>query len=343
MNPMENRQRLRQMIDGYRQTALIFAACKLGLPDLLATGPVGVSDLADRLAVNADALHRLLRGLEVLGIVRAEAGGTHALTELGVGLVSGAPGASAPAPLVAGEEYAPAWGALLHSVRTGEAAFDQVFGMDAWEHRQRHPEVGRAFQDWLREATDATIAGIVRACDFTDARVVADVGGGQGGLLAAILREHGHLSGLLIDQAQVVGQAGPALAAAGLGARCRLLAADFFEELPGGADLYLLKSILHDWDDARSVDILRTVRRALSPGARVLIIERPLPERACDAPATVMQDLHMLAVLGGRERAAGHYRELAAAAGLRWRRDLATDAGFVVMEFDRMEPAVARV
>lgn len=329
---MKNHERLRQLIDGYRDTALIHAAVKLGVPDLLVDRPLPLDELARRLEVDEDRLNRLLRGLAVIGIVNDEPGRTYALTELGAGLCSKSPGGLGSAALIAGEEYAPAWSELLHSVRSGGVAFEHVFGMTAWAHREQNPELNQAFQTWLREATASSADAVAKAYDFSGVRMVADIGGGQGGVLRAILARHPEVEGVLADLPQVIAQVRPLFEAAGLAGRYRVTAADFFEEVPGGADLYLLKSVLHDWNDEQCGAILRTCRKAMSTAARLLIVERVLPERAEEAPATIMLDLHMMAVLGGRERSLADYRRLAAVAGLELRDSLPIDSGFQLME-----------
>lgn len=327
---------LRQLIDGYRQTALIHAAVKLGIPDALAAGPLDAAALGTRLALDSGRLERLLRGLCLIGIV-SETGPTGAwiLTELGAGLCTGAPGALGEAALLAGGEYAAAWNALPFAVRSGETAFDHVFGMNAWEHRRQNPALGRAFQSWLHQATAGSAGAIVRALEFGDARTVADIGGGQGGLLRAVLEKHSHMTGLLVDLPHVVEAAAAGFAATDTmaGGRCRFVGADFFSAVPEGADVYLLKSVLHDWSDDLCIKILVNCRRAMEPASRLIIVERLLPERTADDPFVVMQDLHMLAVLGGKERSAEEFKQLAAAAGLAWRRGTPTDAGLWLLEF----------
>lgn len=327
---------LRQLVDGYRQTALIHAAVKLGIPDALAAGPLDAGALGTRLSLDSGRLERLLRGLCLLGIV-SETDQTRAwtLTELGAGLCTGAPGALGEAALLAGEEYAAAWIALPFAVRSGETAFDHVFGMNAWEHRRQNPALGHAFQSWLNQATAGSAAAIVRALELGDARTVADIGGGQGGLLRAVLETHPHMNGLLVDLPHVAEAAAAGFAATATEAcgRCRFVGADFFSAVPEGADVYLLKSVLHDWSDELCIKILLNCRRAMGPASRLILVERLLPARAADDPFVVMQDLHMLAVLGGRERSAKEFKHLAAAAGLTWRGGTPTDAGLWLLEF----------
>jgi hypothetical protein len=330
---MDYPQRLRHLLDGYRHTTLLYATAKLGLPDLLLSGPQPLSQLAQRLSLNENLLERLLRGLIVLGIVHEESDRRFSVTELGAELRSQAPSSLREAAIIAGEEYLPAWGCLLHTLRTGETAFEHVFGMSPWEHRRQNPELGHAFNTWLRNETASTAEAILQAGDFTGARVVADLGGGQGGLLFAILRAHPHLHGILFDLPHVVDQAGPTLQEAGIGDRCRTQGGDFFAAIPVAADVYLLKSVLHDWEDESCRLILHHCRKAMPPGARLLLIERLLPDHPEDDPAVIMLDLHMLAVLGGRERSAAQYRMLAEETGFRLHQLLPMKTGHHIMEF----------
>lgn len=334
---MEKNARLRQLIDGYRQTALLYAAVRLCVPDLLADGALTLEELAARAGVEAERLERLLRGLVVMEIVATQADGRWVLTELGAGLRGGAAGGLGAAALIAGAEYAPAWGAMAHTLRTGETAFDHVFGQDAWAHRRANPELGEAFQTWLKAAMGDSVSVIVRALELGAVKTVADVGGGQGGLLRAVLEARPEVTGWLVDQPRVVEAASRGFAQAGLAERCRFEGADFFASVPGGADVYLLKSVLHDWADEDCVKILRNCGKAMGTGARLLVIERLLPTDPARDPFVVMQDLHMLAVLGGRERGEGEFVKLAREAGLAWRKTAPTETGFFVLEFARDE------
>ena len=330
---------LRQLIDGYRNTALIYAAAKLRLPDLLASGPATAAQLAARAGVQASPLARLLRGLAVIEIVKEDEPDIFSLTSRGAALCAAAPGSAHARALLAGEEYQPAWSGLAHSVRTGENAFQRFFGQSPWQHRETHPELGAAFNTWLREETAHSANTILASWDFATAGIVVDLGGGYGGLLTAILIAHPHLQGILCDLPHVAEAARQTIAATSIAARCSIVGGDLFLAPPPAADTYLLKSVLHDWDDDSSLALLRQCRTAMPPGSRLLIIERLCPQRATDAPATVMLDLHMLAVLGGRERSEKEYVELAELAGLSWQRTIATPAGFHLLEFHPTSPS----
>jgi len=221
---------------------------------------------------------------------------------------------------------------LVHSVMTGETAFAHVFGADAWKHRQRNSALGERFDAELNIETARAAAAIVSAYDFSSSRVLCDVGGGYGALLCAILAACPAMRGMLLEQAHVAIGARSYVESQGLGKRCRVVEGDFFEGVPEGADTYVMKSIVHDWPDARAAAILGNCGKALKAGGRVILIERLMPALANDAPDTVRVDLHMLAVTGGRERSEAEYRQLLEAAGFSLRRIVPTRSPFCVIE-----------
>ncbi|MHB9025479.1 MAG: methyltransferase [Armatimonadota bacterium] len=331
------RRKLRALLNGYQQTALLYVAAKLGLADLLAAGPKSSDALAETLGAHPRSLHRLLRGLVVLGVCAEEGNGRFRLTALGRGLQADAPGSQRGTAILNGEEYAGAWGGLLHSVMTGETAFPQVFGMSQWAHREAHPELNEYFNAELAQGTERLTGAVLAAYDFSRFGVVADVGGGHGSLLAAILNAHPAATGILFDLPHVVAGASPSLEAAGVADRCRLAGGSFFDEIPAGADAQILKSVIHDWDDAQSLAILRNCHRALKAGGTLLLIERIMPARAARSPFAVLLDLQMLALTGGRERREAEFRTLLAAAGFTHTRLIPTRAGLHIIEGVRAE------
>jgi SAM-dependent methyltransferase len=332
-----HRRTLQTLIGGYRNTALVHVAAKLGLADLLADGPRSSAELARTLGAHAPSLHRILRGLVILRVCSEERDGRFGLTALGAMLRTETPGSPRGQAILCGEEYAGAWVGLPHSAMTGETAFDHVFGMSPWEHRKQHPELDEYFNAGLRRATDRAAVAILAACDFSSFHTVADIGGGHGALLAAILRARPSISGILFDQPHVVAEALPHLEAAGVAARCRIVGGSFFDGMPDGADAHILRSIIHDWDDEHSLAILRNCHRALGEPGRLLLVERVMPDRAEDAPDTIMVDVHMLAVTGGRERSEAEHRALLAAAGFTPTRVIPIRSGFVIIEAIRAE------
>ena len=327
-----DRRTLRDLIGGYRASAMLNVAAKLGIADLLAGGPRSSAELARSLGAHAASLHRLLRGLVTLGICAEEKDGRFALTALGALLRADAPRSARGSALLCGEEYYAAWGGLLHSVMTGEPAFEHLFGMSQWKHREQHPELNEYFNQGLEYGTARGTEAVLAAYDFSRFRTVADVGGGYGALIAAVLKAHPSVNGILFDQAHVVDGARAYLEAAGVAARCQVLAVDFFDHLSGGADALVVKSVINDWNDERALTILKNCRRALAGQGTLLLIERILPAQAREDPGLNMFDLHGLAVTGGRQRTAEQHGALLEAAGFRMTRVIPTRSGLSMIE-----------
>jgi hypothetical protein len=300
---------LARLINGYQASQALHAAAVLGIGDALADGPRGVDDLASAVEADPDALYRLLRALAALGVLDEREGRTFALTDVGAGLRSDVPESLlAWAAFIGRSYYWEAWSQLVYSVRTGENAFRMVHGVDPWGYRVREPADGaifdRAMATFSRRVTDA----LVEAYDFGRFGTLVDVGGGSGGLIRALLERHPAARGVLFDQPHVVEAAPPA-------ERLEIVGGSFFESVPRGGDAYLLKWILHDWEDAEATAILRVVRAAMGDGAVVLVVESELAERNKGAEGK-LSDLNMLVAPGGRERSRAEYAALFGAAGL---------------------------
>ncbi|RSO04298.1 methyltransferase [Streptomyces sp. WAC 05379] len=282
-------------------------------------------------AVAADAgtapqpMTRLLRALAALGLLEEHAPGSFSVTPAGALLHSGRPDSlTSFVGMFTEPTIVRAWEHLDDSVRTGEVAFDTVFGTDFFSHLARHPELSAGFNSAMSQAVAETAAVLPYAFDFGRFSRVTDVGGGDGTLLSAVLDAHPGLSGVVFDTEQGLAEAPKTLERHGLGERCSLLAGDFFRAVPGGSDLYLMKSILHDWTDEQAVTILTHCREVLPPGGRVLIVEPVLPEAVApptraevsDGAITYLSDLNMLVNVGGRERTRQDFEEVCRRAGL---------------------------
>ncbi len=313
----EARAELRRMALGFMPAQILHAAARLGVADAIADGATEVGDIAVATDADPDALHRLLRGLAGLGVVRETGAGGFELAELGQPLRADHPGSLRSMVLLFGDEMVwRAWGALPHTVRTGETAFDHVAGEGTFEYFARHPELSEIFNRAMVAGTRRIAADVADAYDFSRFGTVVDVGGGNGALIAAVLSATPRLQGILFDTPEGIGSARELLGDAGVADRCRVETGDFFEDVPGG-DVLVLKSIVHDWDYARATAILRNCRRALADGGRLLLLEPVLPERVDTAEAAriVMSDINMLVNTGGRERTADQFRTLLGAAG----------------------------
>lgn len=333
---------LRELLNGYRNTALVYVAAKLDIADLLANGPADAQQLSNKLRINEDSFRRFLRSLAVLGLVTEDEDGKYGLTKLGSGLRSNNPHSLRNYAIVTGEQAFPAWGNLRRSLEAGESAFACVFGMSVWEHRERNPEIACAFNDWLRRETSMIAASILNAYDFSGFDQIADVGGGEGGLLIPILQAYPKARGLLLDLAYVHPTATARIRTANIQNRCQVQEIDFLVEVPAGPDLYLLKSVLHDWNDESARQILRNCRRAMSDVSRLLIIERILSDGVDNDTNMILQDLHMLVMFGGKERTLHEFTDLLASAGLTTGRVFITSVGFQIIETIRRDAAKKR-
>ncbi len=308
---------LTRLINGYQVSHALCAAAALGIADLLAKGTTSVAELATATATQADPLYRLLRALAAAGVFREHPDRRFTLTAMGECLRSDAADPVAPWAMLAGQAYVHrAWEALPHSLRTGETAFRHAHGVDVWDYRARHPEQSAIFDRAMSGISRRVAEAIVGTYDFERFRRVVDVGGGEGVLLAYILAAHPAVRGVLFDLPHVVARAAPVLDAAGLTGRCDIVAGDFFAGVPERNDAYVLKGILHDWDDAAATSILRACRRAIAPGGTLLVIERLIapPNEGADAK---FSDLNMLVVPGGRERTRDEFATLFIASGFR--------------------------
>jgi hypothetical protein len=306
---------LRRMIHGYQMSQALYVAATLGIADLLADGPQDVGALAAQSGCHAATLHRLLRLLASLGVFAEDETGRYELTPLAECLRSGVPGSQRDwAIMVCSPSFWSSWGDLLTSVRTGETAFPRVHGMDRWDYLAHHPGESAVFDAAMTSNTRLESEAVVRGYDFSGFGVLADIGGGAGGLLATILAEHQNMRGLLFDLPQVVAGARDVMTHAGVADRCDIVGGDFFQAVPTGADGYLLKSVIHDWNDEQSIEILRTCRSAMGDGAKLLLVERIIrPGNTPDAAKFI--DLLMLVMNGGRERVYGDFERLLSAAG----------------------------
>lgn len=324
-------QTLDQMINGFRVTPLLAAVAKLGIPDILRDGPKTAASLALSCNVNCRALDRVMTMLTTNGVFSTDEKGRFGLTPLSECLRSDAPDSlRATAIMWAEPGNWRAYGELMHTIRTGDTAFDAVFKCGVFDYYSSQPEEAAAFDACMTERTERHTPRIIEALDFSGVRTVLDIGGGQGSLISGILSANLGLSGILFDQQSVLAKAAKVLAAAGVERRCRLEQGNFFcDSLPTDADLYIMKWILHDWDDDRAIQILRGCRHSMPQHARLALVEQVLRP---DNPEAYRTDIAMMLITGGQERTEEQYRALLAAADFNLRCCRPTGTAFFIIE-----------
>ncbi|MFN2463182.1 MAG: methyltransferase [Candidatus Dormibacteria bacterium] len=321
-----------QMINAFLTVQGIHVAAKLGIADRLAEGAIGVDELAKATGTNPTSLYRLLRMLAGAGVFSEESDGRFALTPLGGCLRSDGPESVRDWALFIGApEMWETWGRLGDSVVTGDAAFPQTHGKALWEYLAVHPELGTPFNRWMTRQSDQHNAAVVASYDFSPFPVVADIGGGQGSSLAAILRGSPAVRGILLDLPQVVAST-PALADSGVADRCKVIGGDMLQSVPTGADAYLIKRVLMDWGDEQAATILRNCASALPEAGKVLAVEMVLPPGNEPSPGKGFDILMMLVHAGARIRTEAEFRDLFAAAGLRLTRVIETPSPNCILE-----------
>lgn len=324
--------RLRSQIEAYHASALAYAAVKLGLPEKMGVWPWTAEALATKFGLSAPHLFRFLRGLVTLGICQERPDGMFALTPLGQSLKPGSSSRLGEKVAIVVEQYWRPWSELLHTLQTGVPAFDHVFGMPVLEWRRGNPEAGALYSTYLAEENFAQAADVIDTIDVRGVKTVAQIAGGYGGLLAALLRKHPSLDGVLVSPPHVIEKAGAFLASHGVAERVRLVGGNVRADIPVEADLYVLKGALQQWDDANAAAILKACRKAMPRHARLLIIERPMPERAISDPAAIMNDLHLMTITGGRARTISEFETLLAQAQLMRTEVSATRTGLSIVE-----------
>ena len=309
-----NARQLLDLINGNWTTQAIYVAARLGIPDVLAEKPRTTEELAHSTGAQVHSLHRLMRALVTIGICREiAADSSYELTALGSLLRADTEDSLRSWALYWGGANWPIWGNLLHSVNSGESARKLVTGKEGFDRLEADPEAAAIFNRAMVELTRLDASNIVRACEWSGTSSVMDVGGGYGELLAAILLANPTLRGVLFDRPHALANGQRRMATAMLEQRCEFIAGDFFDSIPGGVDVYVLKSVIHDWNDERGREILRNCHRAMHPDARLLLVERIVPPRleaSAAHRAIARSDLNMLVGLGSKERTEPEYRAL---------------------------------
>jgi predicted O-methyltransferase YrrM len=319
------------MMTGFAVSQAIFAVARLNVAEHVATGPVAVEDLARKTGASPDALYRVLRALASVGVFTEATPRRFSNTPMSECLRPGVPGSQHAGALMIALHCYPAFGELSWSVGTGKPGFDKVVGAPIFDHLSKHPDEGRIFDQAMSSIHGPETPAMIEAFSFARFQTIVDIGGGNGSTLIEVLRSAPKARGIVFDLPGVVARAESTIRDAGLGDRCRVEGGSFFESVPKGGDAYVLRHIIHDWDDQKSIEILRRCREAMAPGGKVLVVESVVPTGDEPHPGKWL-DIIMLAVPGGRERTRAEFETLFASAGLKLERVVATRSPVSVVE-----------
>ncbi len=321
-----------QIISGFWVSRAVFIIAKLGIPDLLQTGDKTAEELASATDTHAPSLFRVLRALASVGVVTSDDNNRFGQTPLTETLVTNIPGSLRWFTISElGQEHYPAWGNLMYSVKTGGIAFDDFFKKDVWAYFKDNPEDAAVFNDSMSGMTAALNESLRSRYDFSGFNKVVDVGGGHGGLITEILKSNDHLQGILFDSPVVIEGAKEKLAAAGIADRCEAVSGDFFQAVPEGGDVYVMKWIIHDWEDAKSITILKNCRKQMKSGNRLILVDCVVPETT-EPDFSKFIDLNMLVMTGGKERTESEFSSLLMNSGFKLLRVIPTDQPFSIIE-----------
>jgi ubiquinone/menaquinone biosynthesis C-methylase UbiE len=324
-------QQLDQMITGYWVSQAIYAAAKFGIADHLKDGPKTVTELANASSTDADALYRLLRALASVGVFAEAESRRFSLTPLAEPLCSDVPGSKRALALMSGDEQFRTWAEIDYSVRTGKIAFDKVFGEPIFDYLGKHPEKARIFDAAMVGIHGRESSAVLDAYDLSGIGILADIGGGNGSQITEILKKYPAMKGILFDLPHVVERAKERIQASGLQDRCDLVPGSFFNAVPPGANAYVLRHIIHDWDEEKCLTILRNCHRAMSSDSKLLVIESVIPS-GNEPFAGKFLDLVMLLIPGGKERTEAEYRKLLEQAGFELARVIQTGTEVSILE-----------
>ena len=315
----------------FQLSQIIGVAASLGIAEELGDGPKPIKAIAEKIGCDGRMLLRLCRALAAFGIFEVDS--TDRLqptarsellrrdrvpTVYYASLYRLTPGSWQ------------AWASLEHSIRTGESAFERHFGEEMFAYLRNHPTEAASFDAFMAHSPDDRHAAVAEAFDFSDAKLIVDVGGGRGAMLAAILAKFPKAKGLLFDQPSVISGAAEVLQP--VADRCEVRSGSFFESVPKGGDLYILSDILHDWNEERCGVILRNLRDAMEPGSQLLVVERVLLGGEADDRINYLSDIEMMVVLRGQERTPTDFKTLLAPVGFDVRRVVRTTTPFSVVE-----------
>ena len=322
-----------QMTMGFIVSQAVSVAAKLYLADHLKTGGKTLAELAALTATHEPSLYRLLRALTSVGVFQKQPDGRYANSPLSEVLRSDVPESiRGAAHMICDREHWHAHGNMLQSVKTGETAFDYTFGMPVFPYYAQNPEPARVFDEAMTSFNNPIGKAVAAAYDFSEAETIADIAGGHGLLLATVLSRNPQAKGILFDQPQVIEGAPEVLKTTGVAERVETVSGDFFRAIPVEADIYLMKFIIHDWNDEQSIAILENLAKSAKPGAKVLLVESVVEEDDTVPSMSKVMDLNMLAMTGGKERTASEYAALFEKAGFKLTRVIPTPSPMQIVE-----------
>ena len=329
--PEALRVKMRQKILGYMVSQSISVAAELGVADELLEGPLSIEEISRRVGSNKDATYRLLRALASEGIFSETSPKVFALTPSAELLLTDQPGSLRNVAMMYGQEAFQAWGALSSSIRTGEAAFSQVFGAELFDYLPTKPDSHTVFNSAMEELSLIHAKAVTKAYDFSQFGSILDIGGGNGTLMLRILKTSTSVKGAIMDLSSVVEKSKSNIAKSSEAERCEVIAGDFFDSVPKGFDAYLLKYIIHDWSDEDSIKILSNIRKAMSGQGKILLVELVIPE-GDDTYFGKFIDLHMLVTLGAKERTQLEYQSILNQSGFELVRVIPTSSPMSIIE-----------
>jgi hypothetical protein len=325
----ESIQHVFQLMTGHIVSTAVNIAAQLGIADRLASGPRSAADLARDCGVNEDALYRVLRALASVGVFEETSPRQFSLTPAGAALQEGP--VRSMALWIASQFHLRVYANAMHSVRTGESAVPVTVGKGVFEHFADDPQLSTLFNDAMTGFSAAVMPAILEAYDFAGITTLVDVAGGHGAVLASVLQKYPSMKGILFDLEHVVEGAKPRIASLGFADRVTTASGDFFKGVPAGGDAYIMKHIIHDWDDEKATIILKNIRAVLPKAGRVILLESVIPAGNEPEMGKII-DLEMLVMPGGRERTEAEFRTLFAAAGFELTRIVRTQSALSVVE-----------
>lgn len=323
---------LTQMMMGSVATQAVYVAAKLGISDFLVEGPKSADDLASATNTDAPSLYRVMRALASLGLYFEEENKTFRLTPPAELLRSDLPNSLRDVAIFMGEDWHwDVWGKTIYSVQTGKPAWPEVHKQDPFHYLEANPDHARIFDRAMSSFSNLAAKAVAEAYDFSGIDKLIDIAGGQGRLLSGILESNPSMQGVLFDLPHVLAGAKDVVSRSSAAGRIQLVSGDFFESVPGGGDAYIMKHIIHDWDDGRAMAILKNIKSAMNTGGRILLVESVL-EPPNQPDFGKLMDIEMLVSPGGKERTEEEYEDLFAKAGLRLNRIIKTHSPYSVIE-----------